>query len=75
MAVVMTRASTRGAVSIRWDDSAARTIDLGARPKTVRWVAASTRWGSAQTHQVRVTVRGGGGFTDVDGFVVLRDAG
>jgi hypothetical protein len=76
MAVIMTRASTRGRVAIRWDDaSPATTLDLGVRPKAVRWVVASSRWGSVGAHEVTVTVRSGGGLTDVDGFVVLRDAG
>jgi hypothetical protein len=76
MAVIMTRASTRGRVAIRWDDaSPATTLDLGVRPKAVRWVVASSRWGSLGAHEVTVTVRSGGGLTDVDGFVVLRDAG
>ncbi len=77
LAVVMTRASTRGRVAIRWDDAATSvTADMGARPKTLRWVAASTRWGTARTRTVVVTLRDGGPeITDIDGFVVLRDAG
>lgn len=77
MAVVMTRASTRGRVEVRWGDAAAATtIDLGTRPKVVRWVATSRRWGGAGARVVTVTVRAGGAeVTDIDGFVVLRDVG
>ena len=77
MAVVMSRASTRGRVAIRWDaSSTATTLDLGARPKTYRWVAISTRWGNPRTRGVTVTLRtGGADVTEIDGFVVLRVAG
>ncbi|MET0773141.1 MAG: serine hydrolase [Candidatus Limnocylindrales bacterium] len=77
MAVVMSRASTRGRVAIRWDaSSTATTLDLGARPKTYRWVAISTRWGNPRTRRVTVTLRtGGADVTEIDGFVVLRVAG
>jgi D-alanyl-D-alanine carboxypeptidase len=77
MAVVMTRASTRGRVRIRWDDATTTTtVDLGLRPKTLRWVAASSRWSSAATRHVTVTLRSGAPeSTDIDAFVVLRAAG
>jgi D-alanyl-D-alanine carboxypeptidase len=76
MAVVMSRASTRGRVAIRWGDADATVLDLGVRPRTLRWVASSIRWGSAGTRAVTLTLRTGAPeMTEVDGFVVLRDAG
>ena len=76
MAVVMTRASTRGRVGIRWDVAATTTFDLGVGPKTLRWIVASTRWGSTATRHVTVTLlTGSPESTDIDGFVVLRAAG
>lgn len=77
LAVIMTRASDRGRVTIRWDDSATTaTLDLGVRPRAPRWVATSTRWASARSRVVTVTLRTGApALTDIDGFVVLRDAG
>jgi hypothetical protein len=77
MAVVMSRASSRGKVAARWDPSATTSVlDLAGRPKTYRWVAISTRWGTPGTRLVTVTLRTGGDeVTDIDGFVVLRDAG
>lgn len=77
MAVVMSRASTRGRVSVRWGASTTTTtLNLGARPKTPRWVATSTRWGNLAARSVTVTLRtGGAAVTEVDGFVILRDAG
>lgn len=76
LAVVMARASTRGRVAVRWTGSEnARIIDLGRAPRTLRWVAGSDRWGSAATRRVTVTLRSGAPeLTDIDGFVVLRDA-
>jgi Beta-lactamase len=77
MAVIMSRASTRGRVAVRWGaSSTTTTLDLGARPKTYRWVAISSRWGNPGTRLVTVTLRtGGADLTEIDGFVVLRDAG
>jgi D-alanyl-D-alanine carboxypeptidase len=73
MAVVMSRASTRGRVAVRWDASSTTTLDLGVRPKTHRWVAISTRWADPATRRVTVTLRTGGSeITEVDGFIVLR---
>jgi CubicO group peptidase (beta-lactamase class C family) len=77
MAVVLTRAATRGRVAIRWDTAAtATTLDLGVRPAARRWVATSIRWADAATHGVSITLRSGAPeLSDVDAFVVLRDPG
>jgi hypothetical protein len=77
LAVVMSRATTRGRVGVRWGTSSTTTtLDLGSRPKTHRWVAISTRWGDPGTRRVTVTLRtGGDDITEIDGFVLLRDAG
>jgi len=76
VAVVMARASTRGRVVVRWaGSSASATLDLGKAPRTLRWVASSRRWGTAGARGVTVTLRSGAPeSTDVDGFVILRDA-
>ena len=72
----MSRARTRGKVAVGWDASDAFSLDLGVAPKTTRWVAVGTRWGNPATRQVTVTLRtGGADITEIDGFVVLRDAG
>jgi hypothetical protein len=76
MAVVMSRAPTRGRVAVRWDASTTTTLDLGTPPKASRWVAIGTRWGSPGTRRVTVTLRtGGADISEIDGFVVLRDPG
>ena len=50
-------------------------LDLGMAPKADPWVAIGTRWGSPGP-PVTVTLRtGGADISEVDGFVVLRDAG
>ncbi len=77
VAVVMARASTRGRVAVHWaGSSTSATLDLGKAPRTLRWVASSRRWSSAGARRVTVTLRSGAPeATDIDGFVILRDAG
>jgi hypothetical protein len=74
MAVVMSRAATRGRVAVRWGTSGTTTtLDLGSKPRTYRWVAVSTRWSDPGSRRVTVTLRtGGSDITEIDGFVILR---
>jgi hypothetical protein len=73
--VVTLRAAPLGHVGVAWDGGTATALDLAGSPRQPRWIAAASRWSDPGAHQVTVTLRTGAPHrTDIDGFVVLRDA-
>jgi hypothetical protein len=74
IALVSTRARTRGRASIYIDGAYAGSVDMGVGSTQYRTVAWRKTWGTSGHHSIRVVVvrTGGRPRVDVDAFVVIR---